>query len=842
MHLLNVDQSGALYDSGDAIDLDVPSGDIICLSSADTDITMFAHAARRFGNIQQKKGERLSVRVANYLSLSHPYSVDLFIEKTCRNARVIIVRLLGGINYWRYGAEQIHRLARETGIVLVLVSGDGKSDPELDQLSTVSPDVCAASARYLDAGGAQNADRLLEFLNKLAHTSQADALAMRLPHQLLMPAGLYVPNAKTTVLSGLDDVLATQENGQSVAAIIFYRALYQSGDTAPIDYLAASLAKQNMNVICVFVTSLKQADSAGICADFLCRAGVDVILNTTSFAVSDPDTAVIGGQSNYRSPGPFGVCDAPVFQVVLSSMRLDEWQTSVAGLSARDLAMHVALPELDGRILMRALAYKKEPERDALTGAMLTGYDVLPDRVEYCAMLAKNWARLRQRAVSEKSVALILSNYPNRDGRIANGVGLDTPESALHILRCLKREGYEITGLPDSSANLIDQLKSGPTNAGWQDRKCSHYLSLSDYKSHFGRLPESVRQAITSRWGAPEADPMSDGEQFFLPLLSFGSALIGIQPARGYQIDPKSTYHLPDLVPPHHYFAFYIYLRAHAEIDAVIHVGKHGNLEWLPGKALALSQTCLPEAILGPIPHLYPFIVNDPGEGAQAKRRTSAVILDHLTPPLIQAGALQSLGTLESLMDEYYEAAGMDGQRAEALMIDILAQADRNGLTIDCAMAETDSQTEKLMKLDNYLCDLKELQIRDGLHIYGRMPEETQINALVAAIMRSPRGIHEDKDASLLRVLADELGLPEDFDPLSADKAQSWQGPRPDILSEVSTDVWRSQGDTIERLDALAIHLVSAPLDSARIGPRTTTLLTETAASVRQGICLSATM
>ncbi len=842
MHLLNIEQSGALYDSVDAVDLAVPSGDIIFLSSADTDTTLFAHAAHRFVDIQQDKGVQLSVRVANYLSLSHPYSVDLFIEKTCCNAKVIIVRLLGGSSYWRYGAEQLHKLARETGIILILVSGDGKSDPELDQLSTVSSDVCAASAEYLDAGGTQNADRLLEFLNKLTQTSQADALAMRLPHQPLMPAGLYIPNAKNTALPSLSDVLATQEVGQSVAAIIFYRALYQSGDTTPIDCLAASLARQNMNVICVFVTSLKQADSAGICADLLCRAGVDVILNTTSFAVSDPDTAVTVGQSNYRSPGPFGVCDAPVFQVVLSSMRFDEWQTSMAGLSARDLAMHVALPELDGRILMRAIAYKKMPERDALTGAMLTGYDVLPDRAEYCAMLAKNWVRLRQKAVLEKSVALILANYPNKDGRIANGVGLDTPESALHILQCLQREGYKITGLPESSADLIDALKSGPTNAGWQNRTCSHFLSLSDYKSHFELLPEPVRQAITSRWGTPEADPMSDGTQFFLPLLSFGSAFIGIQPARGYQIDPKSTYHSADLVPPHHYFAVYIYLRAHAEIDAVIHVGKHGNLEWLPGKALALSRTCLPEAILGPMPHLYPFIVNDPGEGAQAKRRTSAVILDHLTPSLTQAGALESLSTLESLMDEYYEAAGMDGQRAEALMTDILIQADRNSLTKDCAMAEIDSQAEKLMKLDNYLCDLKELQIRDGLHIYGRMPEETQISALVAAIMRSPRGIQDDKDESLLRVLAYELGLPEEFDPLSAEKAEPWEGPRPKILSELSTDVWRSQGDTIERLDALAIHLVYAPLDSTRIGPRTTALVTETAASIRQGICLSATM
>lgn len=851
MHLLNIEQSGALYDSAEAVDLDIPAGDIICLSSADTDIALLAYAARRYADAVPIDGvlpsaspsNRPTIRLANYLSLSHPYSVDLFAEKTCSTAKIIVIRLLGGSSYWRYGVERFHQLASIGGMKLILVSGDGKPDPELDQLSSVGPDVCKAIAGYFEAGGALNADRLIGFLADLLSNDEQDAMSARLPHHPVMQAGLYLPHSDSAAVPSLDEVLAKAgDTTRPVAAIVFYRALYQSGDTAPIDSLAASLAAQNMTVICLFVASLKQPESAEICADILSRAGTDIILNTTSFAVSDPDTATIAQESNDRSPGPFGACDAPVFQVVLSSMRSDDWQASMAGLSARDLAMHVALPELDGRVLTRALAFKKTPERDVLTGAMLTGYDVCGDRADYIASLSANWARLRRTPSAKTSVALILANYPNKDGRIANGVGLDTPESALHILQCLRADGYHIEGLPDSSAQLIEALKAGPTNAGWQGRIATHHLSLSDYQQRFTALPGEVREAILARWGAPEKDPMSDGSRFYLPLLSYGNAFVGVQPARGYQIDPKASYHSPDLVPPHHYLAFYFYLREQVNIDAVMHVGKHGNLEWLPGRALALSQACLPEAILGPIPHLYPFIVNDPGEGAQAKRRTSAVILDHLTPPLMQAGALESLAALESLMDEYYEAAGMDTTRAKALMDDILAQSDQMGLTKDCAFESTDSPAEKLMKLDNYLCDLKELQIRDGLHIYGKLPDAGQTDALIAAIMRSPRGLSDAADASLVRVLADELSLLHGFDPLAAEKAEPWEGARPDILRDISDNVWRTNGDTVERLDALALQLVSAPENAPQIGSQLTALLAGTGAAVRRGITLSAEM
>ena len=393
-----------------------------------------------------------------------------------------------------------------------------------------------------------------------------------------------------------------------------------------------------------------------------------------------------------------------------------------------------------------------------------------------------------------KKIALILANYPNRDGRIANGVGLDTPQSVFEMMHELQQAGYETGPLPATSADLIEALKKGPTNQGWQGRVTSISLPDDIYQREFAKLPAEVQSAVTKRWGAYHQDPQFDGTAFQLGLLSYGHLLVGIQPARGYNIDPKATYHAPDLVPPHYYFAFYIYLREVAQIDAAIHFGKHGNLEWLPGKALALSAACYPEAVMGNVPHIYPFIVNDPGEGAQAKRRTSAVILDHLTPPMMLADSHGVTGQMEALMDEYFEAAGMDSVRTSALMEEVLSLAHVAGVLDDCGILDEDSDAEKLMKLDNFLCDIKELQIRDGLHIYGRSAEKTSQDGLITAILRTPRGEGVGKDASLHRAIAMDLEL-GDFDPLTATRGEAYQGARPALLQAQSSAPWRHNGD-----------------------------------------------
>jgi cobaltochelatase CobN len=340
-------------------------------------------------------------------------------------------------------------------------------------------------------------------------------------------------------------------------------------------------------------------------------------------------------------------------------------------------------------------------------------------------------------------------------------------------------------------------------------------LPLADYRAFLATVPSSLRDALAERWGAPEADPQCADGAFRLRIHRFGNVVVGIQPARGYGVDPKATFHDPALVPPHHYLAFYAWLRRSFGADAVVQVGKHGNLEWLPGKALGLSAACWPEVALGAVPLVYPFIVNDPGEGSQAKRRSSAVIIDHLMPAMTRAETHGGLAELETLVDEYYVAAGIDERRRAWLEGEILAAAERSGIAADLGLARTDA-AGTLQAIDAHLCDIKELQIRDGLHILGEGPAGRQRVDTLAAIARGPRSGGRPEDASLQRAIADDLAL--GFDPLAADPIAPWTGPRPAILAALSDAPWRTAGDTVERIEALAARLVEGASPSPLAG------------------------
>ena len=649
-------------------------------------------------------------------------------------------------------------------------------------------------------GGPKNSVNFLHYCSAMISTREAPQAA-----EPLLRAGIYWPGAG---ISNITAVQAEWIEGAPVVPVIFYRALVQGAGLNPINRMVKALLRAGLNPLPVFVASLKDPISVATLDQLFQSTAPDVILNCTSFAVGNPHGD--GSPDNPLTlPSAF---KAPIFQVVLSGSTEQNWEEGLSGLSARDIAMNVALPEVDGRILSRAVSFKGEAFFDEATECPIATYKARGDRISFVANLAFNWTNLRRTAASERQVALVVANYPNKDGRLANGVGLDTPASAIYVLRHMQQAGYDVQDLPVDSADLMAQVMAGPTN--WltdrADRIGGETLSLAHYLEQYQSLPYALRTRIEERWGGPRADPFFEPDTttaeggFKLSILRFGNVTIGLQPARGYNIDPTETYHSPDLVPPHNYLAFYFWLRHSQGAHAIVHLGKHGNLEWLPGKALALSEECLPEAILGPMPHIYPFIVNDPGEGTQAKRRTQAVIIDHLTPPLTRAETYGPLRDLEALVDEYYEAAGIDPRRLDYLRREILTLTATSGLDKDIGFKG--EETGDLAKLDAYLCDLKEAQIRDGLHIFGQTPEGQQLRNLTIALARIPRGSGKGCDASLLRSMADDLDL--QFDPLDCDLAALWQGPKPNSLVHLSDDIWRSNGDTVERLELLAQHLM----------------------------------
>ncbi|MEO0384399.1 MAG: cobaltochelatase subunit CobN [Pseudomonadota bacterium] len=766
MHVLAA-QAGRVDDGDEPVDLAQSPGDIVFLSAAETELSAFALDAR-------ETPIAASLRLASLLQLKHPYSVDLYAENTLAHAKLIVVRLIGGEAYWSYGMERLTALAHQ-GVKLIVVPHEAQWNADLAALSTVAMPLVRRFWQLCVEGGPANRMKALQLLDALARDHEPGA-----------------PEVSPLPRFGLCDPETLQPSDEPATPgaipIVFYASLLQAGTTAPIRALCEALADGGLVAQPVFVPSLKDAEAIGFLNDLLKQIDAPVILNTTAFAST--------GSSDGADGGPLIVTGAPVIQAVLSGLSHEAWETSSRGLPGTDLVMHVAMPELDGRIHGRAISFKRQGERDPLTEFAPVAYAPEPSHVEAVASLAARWAKLRHTPAAEKQVGIVLANYPTKTSRIGNGVGLDTPASVGLFLGALEEAGYQVGDAPRSSDDLMALLLS---KAG-RER-----LSLGDYQTFYDALPETVRRQVTDRWGAPEHDPHVIGDAFTLPLHRFGNTLIGIQPARGYNIDPASTYHDPDLVPPHGYLAFYAYLRQHS--DALIQFGKHGNLEWLPGKALALSDACFPTAVLGDLPTLYPFIVNDPGEGCQAKRRTAAVILDHLTPPLTRAESHGPNQELEALLDDYAFAEASDPRRAKALARDIIGFAQETGLADDIGLKG--EVGDDLITLDTALCDLKEMQIRDGLHIFGQLPEDPQIADLFVAIARLPRGSGEH-DASLTRALASDFDL--DFDPLTRDFGQHWTLAKPEALDD--DGIWRTIGDGVERLEAFALKLMHGDVEA----------------------------
>ncbi|MGH6816887.1 MAG: cobaltochelatase subunit CobN [Hyphomicrobiaceae bacterium] len=685
MHLL-VQESTSLDDLTQAEDVGLAPADVAMLSFSDSDLTAMASAWRSWPEQQ-----RPSLRLANLARLRHPMSVDLFVERTLLATKAMLVRLLGGVEYWRYGCEELARRCRELGTVLAFVSGDGRPDPRLSALSTLSMPDLAAIQELLDAGGTANARAVLSGLQDRATGGRQAFAAPETPALW----GRYL-----TVDCG---------TRRRRCAVVFYRSSLLAADTAPVDALCAALEQHGLAPVALFVPSLKAPEAAAWLRRELTALAPDVVVNATAFSARDDDTG-----------SPLDAAGCPVLQVALAGQGQAVWNASARGLGAADLAMHVVLPEMDGRLFAGAISFKEPAafDHDLSFAPML--HRPYADGIRHVADLARAWSRLRATPREKRKIALLLSTYPGRADQIAHAVGLDGPASAVAIAQHLAAEGFAIADAPGCGAYLIARLTDG-SGMPWP---------LAAYEQALQTLPSTFVESVTGAWGDPGHDPSLDGGVFKLNVHRCGNLLIGLQPERGDRRGRKRTYHDPNLPPRHGYVAFYLWLRQVGEIDALIHLGAHGTLEWLPGKAVALAGSCAPRAILGALPTIYPFIVNDPGEAAQAKRRLGAVTLGHRTPPLRPAELSDDVREVERLVDEFASADGLDPRRRKRLVTDIPDAVARAGIGEACGLADGLSEAETLARIDAFLCDIKELTIRDGLHVL----DAHELGALVRAL------------------------------------------------------------------------------------------------------------
>jgi cobaltochelatase CobN len=669
-------ESHGLEETATAVDLGQDPADLIVLSFSDSDLAAFAAG--------WKRGRRSlpRLRLANLIALRHPLSVDTYIERTLSRAKGILVRLIGGESYWQYGVTALHQFAKEHGIALAVLPADGRDDARLDALSTVPVSTLRRLKALCDAGGAVAAQVAIAQL-ALASGLYAGPVfgETEIPEM-----GFYDP-AKGALAA------LPPPNGASHVLVTFYRSYLTSADTGPVDALIAALREKGFDAYGAFATSLKAPGVADWLGAHFAERRPAAIVNATAFsAVGDDGTT------------PFDVASCPVFQVALSTARREDWASSLRGLSPADLAMHVVLPEVDGRLHAGLVSFKSAGERDGDLQFAHVAHRPDNERIDAAIARVCAWHKLATTPAREKQLAIVLSSYPGRPHQIAHAVGLDALVSTETLLIDLGKAGFDVKPVEA----FVQQFS-----------KATLTWSVDDYCATLKQLPQILQDKLDSAWGSPERDPqVRDGEFHFTAIRS-GKAIIALQPERGELASRDADYHDLSRVPRHAYVAFYLWLRQQ-RVDALIHMGAHGTLEWLPGKSVALSDACWPEAMIGDLPVIYPFIVNDPGEAAQAKRRIGAVTIGHLSPPLATSALPHNLVRLEQLLDEYSTADGLDPARRQRLVAAIRDEARSAGVEEDLGLAATAAPAEAIPRIDRFVCDLKESQFGDGLHVFGR--------------------------------------------------------------------------------------------------------------------------
>lgn len=666
-------ESHGLEETETPTDLGQTPADLVVLSFSDSDLGAFAAGWR------QAAGALPTLRLANLVALRHPVSVDTYVEQTLAGAKAILVRLIGGEGYWPYGLASVQDLARRRGIALAVLPADGRPDARLDEVSTLPVPVLRQLSQLCDAGGAMAAQQALAILARAADLPGPDGTG----DTAVPTMGFYDPET---------GVIDTPLAGPLVL-VAFYRSYLTAADTDPVDALIRALRETGLSACGVFAPSLKAPGFTDWLAPHLRARPPAAVINATAFSAQADDGTT-----------PFDATDCPVFQVALSTARKRDWAEAERGLSPADLAMHVVLPEVDGRLFAGIVSFKAPERRDPDLQYSRFSHRAEPGRVAAVVRRVLRWHRLRQTPAQARRVALVLSTYPGRDWQMAHAVGLDALESGAALLGDLGAAGYDIPAQGDLTRDLQEQ---------------SLFWPVSEYLSALSTLPAALQEDLATVWGPPENDPGFGDGGFRFRAVWRGKALIALQPERGDRAARDADYHDLGRTPCHGYVAFYLWLRA-LGCDALIHMGAHGTLEWLPGKAVALSPQCWPEALIGDLPVIYPFIVNDPGEAAQAKRRIGAVTLGHLPPPMIAAAVPERMTCLERLLDEYSTADGLDPARRTRLIGDIRDEARALGVEADLGLPADASAAEAITRIDRFVCDIKESQFGDGLHVFGR--------------------------------------------------------------------------------------------------------------------------
>ena len=730
----------------------MPRPTILLLSTSDTDlITARASAA--------------GYRWANPTRLASGQLTELL-----EGAAVVVVRVLGGYRALQNTIDTVIA----SGVPAVVVSGEQAPDADLMERSTVPAGIAVQAHIYLAEGGVANLGQLHDFL--------CDTV--------LMTGYGFSPPAATPAWGILDRVCSTASGcpgcpggvacfpdmvaaraavpaDAPAIAVLYYRAQQLAGNTAYVEALCCAIERAGGRPMPIYCTSLRTPEPELL----KLLGGVDAMVVTVLAAgAAVPAAVTAGGDDDSWNVKHLAALDIPILQGLCLTSSRAQWVANDSGLSPRDVATQVAVPEFDGRIITVPFSFKE------IDAEGLISYVPDPERCARVAGLAINYATLRRVNAADKRVALMFSAYPTKYSRIGNAVGLDTPSSTIALLNALRDNGYRIGEVPglasgDGDALMHALIERGGLDPDWltdtQMASRAIRIPAARYREWFDTLPHELRESMVQHWGEPPGELFVDRShdpdgEIIVSAIQSDNIVVLVQPPRGFGENPIAIYHDPDMPPSHHYLGTYFWLRHSFGAHAVVHMGKHGNLEWLPGKNVGMSANCGPDAALGDLPLIYPFLVNDPGEGTQAKRRAHATIIDHLIPPMARAESYGDTARLEQLLDEHANIAALDPAKLPAIRQQIWTLMSAAKMDHDLGLAERpedDSFDDMLLHVDGWLCEIKDVQIRDGLHVLGVAPHGEAELDMVLAILRARQLFGGEQSIPGLR---QALGLAED--------------------------------------------------------------------------------
>lgn len=540
---------------------------------------------------------------------------------------------------------------------------------------------------------------------------------------------------------------------RATIGLIFYRDEWILGDLSYQTEIIKALEARNLNVIAVFSNGQANPDidSEGLREAFAkyfyqdTKPIIDVLINCIKFSLTTTRALDLAVLENLN---------VPILQAYTLANNKVDWEKSCEGMTPMEISISISLPEFDGVIHSIPVATNERTDEGR------SRYICLPERIELLARKVEKWTNLKYKKNSAKKVAIVFHNYPALNSNIGSAAGLDSPESVRLLLKELARQGYEVDWIPENSQEFMKILTANATNdrryiSERQIADAYGHLSTAAYLDFFKKLDEKTKAQLTLDWQEAPGDVFNYDGQLLIPGTINGNIFITVQPPRGFEEDSGKLIHSPDCAPTHHYIGFYHWLRDIWQADAVIHVGTHGTLEWLPGKGAGLSKACYPDISIGDMPNIYHYWITVVGEGVQAKRRSAACLISYLSPPMTTSGIYEELEELEKTLDEYCHFKTTQPENIATLQDLVREKANAANLTEEILEDDCSNFEDYVGKLHSYVTDIKNMQMRCGLHILGEAPQSEELTEYIFSLTRLENG----DIAALTKTLANIYGF-----------------------------------------------------------------------------------